>query len=79
MAAIDPRDQLKELGSTLTGIESVLDVDAMDREITGLREESADPELWSDQERAQGVTRRLSYLEAEMNRIKGLRSRLSDV
>ncbi len=79
MAAIDPRDQLKELGSTLTGIESVLDVDAMDREITGLREESADPDLWSDQERAQGVTRRLSYLEAEMNRVKGLRSRLSDV
>lgn len=79
VAAIDPMDQLKELDSTLTGIESVLDLDTMRRDIATLREESADPELWSDQERAQGVTRRLSYLEGELGKVENLRRRLDDV
>jgi peptide chain release factor 2 len=35
--------------------------------------------LWADQERAQQVTRRLSYLEAELNRLAGLHSRLDDL
>jgi peptide chain release factor 2 len=72
-------DQLKELSSTLTGIETVLDLDAMRREINGLREEAADPALWNDQDRAQSVTRRLSYLESELGRVEGLRGRLDDV
>ncbi|MBX6766239.1 MAG: peptide chain release factor 2 [Actinomadura rubrobrunea] len=79
MAAIDPEDRLKELDSTLTGIEQVLDLDGMRRDIAELREQSADPELWNDQERAQKVTRRLSYLEAELGRVEGLRQRLDDV
>ncbi|MCP2335255.1 peptide chain release factor 2 [Actinomadura rupiterrae] len=79
MAAIDPQDQLKELDATLSGIEQVLDLPAMERDIAGLREQSADPELWNDQERAQTVTRKLSHLEAEMNRVTGLRQRLNDV
>ena len=66
---MDPEEQLKELGATLSGIEQVLDLDGMRREIAELREQSADPELWSDQEHAQAVTRRLSYLESELNRV----------
>ncbi|POM27068.1 Peptide chain release factor 2 [Actinomadura rubteroloni] len=79
MAGIDVKDQLKELDSTLTGIEQVLDLDAMRRDIAELREQSADPALWNDQEHAQSVTRRLSYLESELNRVEGLRQRLEDV
>ncbi|MFC0036812.1 peptide chain release factor 2 [Actinomadura rayongensis] len=79
MAGIDVKDQLKELDSTLTGIEQVLDLDAMRRDIAELREQSADPALWNDQEHAQTVTRRLSYLESELNRVEGLRQRLEDV
>ena len=75
---MDPEEQLKELGATLSGIEQVLDLDGMRREIAELREQSADPELWSDQEHAQAVTRRLSYLESELNRVEGLRQRLED-
>ncbi|MFC6884137.1 MULTISPECIES: peptide chain release factor 2 [Actinomadura] len=78
MAGIDPEEQLKELGSTLTGIEQVLDLDGMRRDIADLREQSADPDLWNDQERAQSVTRRLSYLESELGRVEGLRQRLDD-
>jgi peptide chain release factor 2 len=78
VAGIEPEEQLKELGSTLSSIEQVLDLDAMRRDIAELREQSADPDLWSDQERAQAVTRRLSYLESELNRVEGLRQRLDD-
>ncbi|WP_030165735.1 peptide chain release factor 2 [Spirillospora albida] len=78
MAGIEPEERLKELGSTLAGIEEVLDLDAMRRDIAELREQSADPELWNDQERAQDVTRRLSYLEAELGRVESLRQRLED-
>ena len=78
MAATDPNDQLKELNSTLSGIESVLDLDAMRRDIETLREEAADPGLWNDQDRAQQVTRRLSNLEAELSKVEGLRQRLDD-
>ncbi|TYB48272.1 peptide chain release factor 2 [Actinomadura chibensis] len=78
MAGIEPEEELKELGSTLSGIEQVLDLDGMRRDIAELREQSADPELWNDQERAQSVTRRLSYLESELNRVEGLRQRLDD-
>ncbi|TDC93292.1 peptide chain release factor 2 [Actinomadura sp. 7K507] len=78
MAAIEPEEQLKELGSTLSGIEQVLDLDGMRRDIAELREQSADPDLWNDQERAQTVTRRLSYLESELGKVEGLRQRLAD-
>lgn len=79
MAGIEPEEQLKELGATLTGIEQVLDLDGMRRDIAELREQSADPDLWSDQERAQSVTRRLSHLESELGRVESLRQRLDDV
>ncbi|KAB2351466.1 peptide chain release factor 2 [Actinomadura rudentiformis] len=79
MAGIEPEEQLKELGSTLAGIEQVLDLDGMRRDIAELREQSADPDLWNDQERAQSVTRRLSYLESELGRVEGLRSQLGDI
>ncbi|RAY12213.1 peptide chain release factor 2 [Actinomadura craniellae] len=78
MAAIDPADQLKELDSTLSGIAAVLDLDGMRRDIAELREQSADPDLWNDQDRAQQVTRRLSYLEGEFGKVEGLRRRLDD-
>jgi len=38
-----------------------------------LRERSADPKLWEDPENAQAVTRRLSYLDAELARLDGTR------
>src|SRR5487761_1234501 len=78
MAAIDPAEEIKELSSKLTGVEVVLDLDAMRREAVGLREKASDPSLWADQERAQAVTRRLAYLEGEINRVEGLRRRLDD-
>ena len=78
MAGLDPADEIAALKSKLASIAAVLDPDAMRTEAEGLREQAADPELWTDQDRAQKVTRRLSYLEAELARLAGLRQRLGD-
>jgi peptide chain release factor 2 len=74
----DPAAELSELSSKLVNVESVLDPASMRREADKLREQAADPGLWDDQERAQAVTRRLSYLEGELGRLEGLHSRLDD-
>ena len=78
MAGTDPADEITALTSTLDSIEAVLDPGEMQREAADLREQSVDPDLWADQDRAQKVGRRLSYLEAELARLAGLRQRLSD-
>ena len=78
MAATDPADEISELSSKLDTIEAVVDPEAMRTEVLDLREQSADPSLWEDQARAQEVTRRLSFLEGELNRMESLRQRLAD-
>src|SRR3984893_9094044 len=77
-AGIDPADEIAALTSKLDSIEAVLDPGEMQREAADLREQAADPGLWSDQDRAQKVHRRLSYLEAELARLAGLHQRLGD-
>ena len=77
--AIDAAGEISELLSKLASVEAVLNPDAMRKEADGLRERSADPELWSDQEQGQAVTRRLSYLDGELARLDGLKQRLDDV
>jgi peptide chain release factor 2 len=79
MAATDPADEISELSSKLDTIEAVVDPEAMRTEVLDLREQAADPSLWEDQTRAQQVTRRLSYLEGELNRMESLRQRLADI
>ena len=78
MAGIDPADEIAALKATLASVEAVLDPAAMETEAARLREQAGDPSLWADQDRAQQVTRRLSYLEAELNRLAGLSNRLDD-
>jgi peptide chain release factor 2 len=78
VAATEPTEEIKELGAMLGGVEAVLDLDGMRRDVAELREQAADPELWNDQDRAQTVTRRLSYVEGELGKVEGLRSRLDD-
>src|SRR3954466_12720316 len=76
--ADDLPEQLKELDNTLAGIESVLDLPGLHAQLDDLESQASDPELWSDQTRAQGVTSKLSRVRADINRVEGLRSRLED-
>ena len=78
MAATDPADEISELSSKLDTIEAVVDPEAMRTEAADLREQAADPSLWEQQDRAQVVTRRLSFLEGELARMEDLRQRLDD-
>ncbi|HET9946227.1 MAG TPA: PCRF domain-containing protein, partial [Actinomycetes bacterium] len=79
MAAVDVSEELKELDQTLSSIEAVVDLDALRRELADLNEKAAAPDLWDDQERAQKVTSRLSYVQGEINRVESLRRRLDDL
>jgi peptide chain release factor 2 len=77
--AVDYGSEIAELTGKLATIEAVLDPDGMRKEADDLREKSADPGLWEDQENAQAVTRRLSYLDSELSRLEVLRRRLDDL
>jgi peptide chain release factor 2 len=76
--ATDPAGEISELSSKLASVEAVLAPDAMEKEAEGLRERAGDPGLWEDQEQAQAVTRRLSYLDGELARLENLHRRLDD-
>src|SRR5215469_9784361 len=76
--ATDPAGEISELSSKLASIEAVLGPEAMRKEADGLRERAGEPGLWEDQEQAQAVTRRLSYLDQEVARLEGLHRRLED-
>ena len=70
---------LKALETTLSSIESVMDVDRLRATIADLSEQASVPDLWSDQEKAQDVTSRLSHAQTELRQIQELRQRLDDL
>ena len=76
--ATDPAGEISELSSKLASVEAVLDPEAMREEADVLRKRAGEPGLWEDQEQAQAVTRRLSYLDGELSRLDGLHRRLDD-
>src|SRR3954451_3876091 len=79
MPPADFREQLTALAHTLSSIETVLDLDKMRKDLAELENEAADPDLWGDQERAQKVTSRLSYLRGDITRLEALRTRVDDL
>ena len=77
--AQDPREAIAGLSSTLLTVEKVMNLDGMRTEIADLETQASAPNLWDDQAHAQAVTSRLSFLQAELNRVVNLRRRLDDV
>lgn len=75
----DVRETLNEVDATLRSIEKVVDVDKLARDIAELEEQAAAPDLWNDPEHAQKITSKLSYIQAERNRVVALRRRVDDV
>src|SRR5262249_45162868 len=66
------------LDATMRNIEVVLDLPRMRKEKEDLEAEASEPTLWDDQARAQQVTSKLSYVQAEIGKVEGLRGRLDD-
>lgn len=79
MATGDFGADLSAINNTLSSIEKVLNIEAMQSQIAVLEEQAAAPNLWDDQANAQKVTSQLSALQADVARIKNLRSRVDDV
>jgi peptide chain release factor 2 len=79
VAAVDFAAEHKDLDTTLRSVEAVLDLDRLRRELADLNEQAAAPDLWDDQEKAQKVNSRLSYVQGELRRVEELRSRVDDL
>ena len=77
--AVDISTDLKDLSSTLSSIEAVLDLGALRREVADLEEQAGRPDLWSDQDAAQRLTSRLSHVQGDLRRVEELRRRLDDL
>ncbi len=79
MASLDHSEELKALDSTLTSIEAVVDLPAIEAEIAKLNEQAAAPDLWDDPAAAQAVTSRLAGAQGELKRVRDVRRRLDDL
>jgi peptide chain release factor 2 len=77
--AADFPPEIRELRNTLDSILKVSDVDAMKQQIANLSEQAAAPDLWDDPGRAQGVTSKLSHLQAEVDRLEKISARIDDL
>ena len=78
MTDADYAEQLKGLDATLRNIEVVLDLPRMRKDKAELEAAASEPILWDDPARAQQVTSKLSYVQAEINKVERLRGRLDD-
>jgi peptide chain release factor 2 len=79
VAGPDFQAELTELDKALTSIEAVVDPAKKATEIAELETQVAAPDLWDSPENAQRVTSRLSAVQSEVDRVRGLRSRLDDL
>ncbi|HVX42964.1 MAG TPA: peptide chain release factor 2 [Mycobacteriales bacterium] len=70
---------LKNLSSTLSSIEAVLNLASLREEAARLEKAAGEPDLWNDTERAQQVTSRLSAVNADIRQFTDLRRRVDDL
>src|SRR5215207_8752350 len=70
---------LADLDRALSSIEAVVDPDRKRAEIADLEQQVAAPDLWDKPDHARRVTSRLSALQAEVDRLTGLRAQLEDI
>ncbi|WP_207782856.1 peptide chain release factor 2 [Phytoactinopolyspora limicola] len=79
MAERDIDTEIAELSQTLAGVEQVLEPEKLREQVAELEEQAATPNLWDDTDRAQKVTSRLSYAQAELRKVTELRQRVDDL
>ena len=79
MPSLETAERIAALATTMSSIQAVLDPAAMKAHVADLEEQASAPNLWDDQERAQQVTSRLSFLQGELRRVETLARRLEDL
>lgn len=71
--------RIKDLRSTLSTIEKVMDLDTLRERARELEAQAGDPSLWDDPAHAQKVTTELSNVQARLKKVSSLRSRIDDL
>lgn len=79
MPSLEQQEELRVLDTTLSSIESVVDLPKLRDELQQLEQDASAPDLWDDQDYAQKVTSRLSFVQGEIRRVEELRSRVDDL
>jgi peptide chain release factor 2 len=79
VATLERGEAIEQLTNTLSSIETVLDLPALEHEIAALEQQAAVPDLWNDPENAQRVTSRLSIAQSMVRKVTSLRSRVNDL
>ena len=79
MASTDFSQEIPNLRSTLSQIEQVTDVEALDAKIADLEQQASAQDLWDDVDNAQQVTSALSHAQSERRRITELTQRIEDL
>ncbi len=79
VASIDFSAEIPQLRSTLSSIEQVTDIEALDAKIADLEEQASSQDLWDDVDNAQKVSSALSHAQSERRRISELSHRIEDI
>ncbi len=79
MTTLELQERIDQVQTTLSGIEMVLNVPSMRENVGLLEEEASVPNLWDDQENAQRVTSKLSFLQGEIRKFEAIKSRVEDL
>jgi peptide chain release factor 2 len=79
VADVEFSEHVTALDGILKQIEAVVDVPALEAEISELETQASAPDLWDDPESAQKVTSRLSYMQQEVRKVQALRQRVDDL
>jgi peptide chain release factor 2 len=79
VVATDFPAEISALRTTYASIREVSDLDQLRSELRDLNAQAAAPELWDDPEHAQTVTSRLSAVQAELERVERMGSRIDDL
>ena len=77
--AVDFTQEIQDLRTTMDSVRQVTDLGKLEATIADLEQQSAAPDLWDDQEKAQQVTSALSRAKAEHDRVTGMDSRVEDL
>ena len=77
--ATDYQAEIQSLRKTFQKISSVTDPEALRARISDLTEQSAAPDLWDDQEKAQAVTSKLWHAQSELDRLERMETAIDDL
>ncbi len=79
MSEIELKERIANLTKTLESIEKVIDVPALEKEITSLQQQVEDPKLWDNASRAQTITGSLSRAKNKLETFQSLKSQVEDL